>query len=113
MSFEKTAAEIAQTLEKKQEAYGDSFGKTSDIMRILLKENYIESQDAFLIPSALLSELLTIVRILDKISRIATSPTGDKMDESPYADIAGYAILSLSRSREQTSSKNEETALPV
>ncbi|MBE3562374.1 MAG: hypothetical protein IMX05_01400 [Hydrogenibacillus schlegelii] len=89
---------IGALVEEKQEAYGDSYGKAAAVMRVLLSDYYIEADDAYIIPSALLTEMLTIVRILDKISRIVASPSGDKMSESPYADIAGYAILALARS---------------
>lgn len=92
------AAAIGELVATKQEAYGDSFGKTTDVMHLLLSDYYNVADDTYVIPGALLGELLTIVRVLDKISRVVSSPDGDKMGESPYADIAGYAILALARS---------------
>ena len=46
-------------------------------------------------------DLLTIVRMLDKVFRIANMPSEDKdiMGEEPYKDIAGYALLALERER--------------
>ena len=78
----KTAIEIGQLVSEKQEAYGDSFSKSEEIIKILYPsgvtpENY--------------RDLLTITRIIDKLFRIATRK--DAFGESPYRDIAGYALL--------------------
>jgi hypothetical protein len=78
----KTATEIGKLVTEKQEAYGDSFSKSEEIIKILypngLKpENY--------------RDLLTITRIIDKLFRIATRK--DAFGESPYRDIAGYGLL--------------------
>lgn len=82
--YVKIANEIGQLVSEKQEAYGDSFSKSQEIIKILFPngvtpENY--------------RNLLTITRIIDKLFRIATRKNA--FGESPYRDIAGYALLGL------------------
>lgn len=86
MSYEKLGAEIGKLVETKQAAYGDSFGKAGSVMRILYPEG---------IPTGKLDDALTVVRVLDKLFRIATSR--DALGESPWRDVAGYALLSVKR----------------
>ncbi len=86
MSYEKLGAEIGKLVETKQAAYGDSFGKAGSMMRILYPDG---------IPTEKLDDALTVVRVLDKLFRIATSR--DALGESPWRDVAGYALLSVKR----------------
>lgn len=86
--FERIAAEVGQLVTQKNAAYGDSFAETGSIMRLLYPDG---------VPSDDLDDALAIVRILDKLKRIATDR--DALDEDPWKDIAGYAILSLERTR--------------
>ena len=46
-------------------------------------------------------EILTLVRIDDKIMRIISNPKSDKMNEDPYKDIVGYGLLSMRRREEK------------
>lgn len=86
MKYASLAKEIAELLEQKQHAYGDSFGKAGSIMRILYPDGVsIEA----------LSDALTVVRVIDKLFRVATNK--DAFGESPWRDIAGYAILAAER----------------
>ena len=80
------AAEVAATVERKQAAYGDSFGKSGAVMAILYPAG---------VPVEQLDDALTIVRVLDKLFRIATDR--DALGESPWRDIAGYALLAVRR----------------
>lgn len=86
----KTYGEIGQDIgdlvTQKQAAYGDSFGKSGQVMRILYPDG---------IPTDKLDDALTVVRVLDKLFRIATDR--DALGESPWKDIAGYALLSIRR----------------
>lgn len=86
MSYREIGEGIGLTVEKKQAAYGDSFGKSGQVMRILYPDG---------IPPGKLDDALTVVRVLDKLFRIATDR--DALGESPWRDIAGYALLSVSR----------------
>lgn len=87
MSYRDLGASIGELVEKKQAAYGDSFGKSGQVMRILYPDG---------ITSEKLDDALTVVRVLDKLFRIATDR--DALGESPWRDIAGYALLSVKRS---------------
>ena len=87
--YEVIGREIGRLLNTKQQAYGDSFGKQQEILKVLYPEGIEPWQ---------YQNVLTIVRILDKIFRISNFPkttNSDIMDEDPWRDIAGYAILSI------------------
>jgi hypothetical protein len=86
--YAEIAAEIAELVGKKQQAYGDSFGRSGDIMRVLYPSGISLMQ---------MADALTIVRVIDKLFRIATSR--DALDESPWRDIMGYALLAERRAQ--------------
>ena len=85
-SFEKIANELATLLKEKNEAYGNAFDKTTQILTLLYPNGIKVDQ---------FKDVHVIVRMLDKLSRIARD--NDPMGESPYMDIAGYSILALAR----------------
>jgi hypothetical protein len=104
--YVKTATEIGKLVTVKQEAYGDSFSKSEEIIKILFPngvkpENY--------------RDLLTITRIIDKLFRIATRKNA--FGESPYRDIAGYALLGivsdLEEEKKNTGNGKARTLFPV
>ena len=80
--YKKLGKEIGQIVDEKNEAYGDSFAVSGDFLE-LLYPNGIKPKDY--------TDALCLVRIFDKCKRIATRK--DVFDESPYRDIAGYALL--------------------
>jgi hypothetical protein len=80
------AAQVAATVERKNKAYGDSFGKSGAVLAILYPAG---------IPLDAYGDALTIVRVVDKLFRIATDR--DALGESPWQDIAGYALLAVRR----------------
>jgi hypothetical protein len=82
--YVKAAIEIGELVTEKQKAYGDSFSKSEEIIKILFP-NGIKPENY--------RDLLTITRIIDKLFRIATRKNA--FGESPYRDIAGYAILGI------------------
>lgn len=84
--YENIGKEVGELVERKQAAYGDSFGKSGDVMRALYPNGIKNDQ---------MDDALTIVRIVDNIFRIATKK--DALGESPYRDIAGYALLAIGR----------------
>jgi hypothetical protein len=81
---------IGELVEKKQAAYGDSFGKSGEVFRLLYPDG---------IPPSKLEDALTVVRVVDKLFRIATDR--DALGESPWRDIAGYALLSVARAEKK------------
>lgn len=82
--FHKIANALATLLEQKNLAYGDAFAKTTQILELLYPEGIKVEQ---------YKDVHVIVRMLDKISRIAKD--NDPMGESPYQDLAGYCLLAL------------------
>lgn len=84
--FKKITDDLAAILSTKDEAYGNAFDKTTQILSLLYPNGIRVEQ---------YKDLHVIIRMLDKISRIARD--NDPLGESPYMDIAGYSILSLAR----------------
>ena len=96
--FHTIADGIASLICLKQRAYGDSFTKAQLIMDILYPGG---------VPVSSYRDMLTIIRILDKLSRIATAD--DPMNEDPWMDIVGYGLLALwQRERAQEREANNE-----
>lgn len=86
MTYEEIGAEIGKLVASKQAAYGDSFGKSGAVMRILYPDGISVEK---------LDDALTVVRVLDKLFRIATDR--DALGESPWRDICGYGLLSAAK----------------
>lgn len=82
------AQEIAELVEQKSEAYGNSFHRVHKVLEELYPKG---------IQIAQYSDLLPIIRLLDKVFRIAHNMGVDPMGENPWEDIMGYALLSSSR----------------
>lgn len=89
-NFASLGRDVGELVADKQEQYGDSVGKTGGILKCLYPTGI--QPHAF-------DDALLIVRILDKISRLANQgPDGvDKGGESPWRDICGYALLGLKK----------------
>jgi len=88
--YEQLGQEIGQTVDQKQVAYGDSFGKAGQVLRILYPAGISPEQ---------YDDVLAITRIIDKLFRLATDK--DAFGESPFFDIAGYALLGAGRGESQ------------
>jgi hypothetical protein len=82
MNYEKKGQEIGRLVDEKQSAYGDSFGKSGEIIKILYPEGIKPEQ---------YQDALAIVRIIDKLFRIANDKGYG--GENPFMDIAGYGLL--------------------
>ncbi len=83
-NYKKIASEIGTLVQEKNEAYGDSFGKASDILKTLYPNGIQVDQ---------YRDMLAITRVLDKLFRLANKK--DAFGESPWRDICGYAILGV------------------
>ena len=92
MQYAELGEEIGRLVEEKQACYGDSFGKSGAVMLVLYPDGIAPEQ---------MDDALCIVRILDKLFRIATDK--DALGESPYRDIAGYALLGAMKSKNNQS----------
>ena len=80
--FMQLATDLGKLLAEKTLAYGDAFSKTTQILTLLYPQGIKVQQ---------YKDVHVLVRMLDKMSRIAQD--NDPMGESPYKDLAGYAIL--------------------
>jgi hypothetical protein len=82
LNYEDTGAFIGRLVERKNSAYGDSFTKSGEILK-LLYPNGVKLGEY--------KTLLAVTRIVDKLFRVATDESA--FSEEPWKDIAGYAIL--------------------
>jgi hypothetical protein len=99
-TYEMLGAEVGLLVDRKQRAYGDSFGRSGDFLRLLYPNGVTAAQ---------LDDVLPIARIFDKLSRIAAG--ADKDGESPYQDIAGYGLLGLQLANQRAEERmNRECA---
>jgi hypothetical protein len=93
--------EIGELVDEKNAAYGNSFEKAGDFLRLLYPNGLSPEQ----YPHALI-----MVRIFDKQMRLATNK--DAFGESPYRDIVGYGILGASIDQREDRRKREKELLP-
>lgn len=84
----KEAEKIGRLVFEKQEAYGDSFGRSHRIAEVLYPDGVSKEQ---------MKDFLTIVRVIDKLFRIANKKSA--FGENPWKDIAGYALLEVCRGK--------------
>lgn len=82
MKYSEMGKLLGELTQMKNTAYGDSFAKSGDILQILYPNGIKPEQ---------YRDALAIVRVIDKLFRIATRK--DAFGESPWKDIAGYGIL--------------------
>ncbi len=78
----RVAREIGELTVEKNEAYGDSFARSSEILRVLYPEGVRPEQ---------YQDLLGVARLIDKMFRIATRKNA--FGESPWRDICGYGLI--------------------
>lgn len=87
--YELIAKEIGKLVDEKNAAYGSSFAESYKILSILYPKGIMPEQ---------YTDALAIVRVLDKLFRIANHKNA--FGESPWKDIAGYAILGVANHEE-------------
>lgn len=90
MNYQDKGAEIGALVDRKNKPYGNSFTKSHTILKILYPQAIEPSQ---------YGDMLAIIRIIDKMFRIATQK--DAFGENPWQDIAGYAILKSVKEEEE------------
>lgn len=96
--YQEIADSIGRLTQEKNEAYGDSFGQACRILEVLYPDGISPTQ---------YRDALAITRVIDKLFRLANKR--DAFGESPWRDIAGYAILGVAND-EPT---GEETVEPT
>ena len=87
--FKALAAEVGELVTTKNEKYGNSFGKAGEFLRLLYPNG---------VPPEAYTDLLLVVRVFDKLMRIATAK--GSLGESEWQDLMGYALLGLAKDRE-------------
>jgi len=83
-TFENIGKNIGKLVDEKNAAYGSSFAEAHKILSVLYPNGIKPEQ---------YTDALAIIRVIDKLFRIATSK--DAFGESPWQDIAGYGILGV------------------
>ena len=96
MKYKELGTEIGALVDEKNAAYGNSFEKCADHLKILYPDGIRPDQ---------YGDALALVRIFDKEMRIATRKTA--FGESPYRDIAGYGLLGAMKDETGTSETRE------
>jgi len=89
--YEQIGTRIGKLVDKKNKAYGDSFNKSGAVLTTLYPDGIKPEQ---------YTDILCIIRILDKLFRIASQK--EAFGESPYGDIAGYGILGVKKDEDET-----------
>lgn len=101
--FAKKANELGALIEKKNEAYGNSFAESEKILKILYPNGISPEQ---------YTDALAMTRVLDKLFRVATMKQA--FGESPWQDIAGYGILMTVHDEERAeAAKVEQLKLDI
>ena len=97
--YKKIATEIGKLVTEKNKAYGDSFGNGHKILKVLYPDGVKPEQ---------FMDMLTTIRVIDKLFRLANEK--DAFDESPWRDIAGYAILGAANDEAIITEEDDSTA---
>ena len=84
--FSEIGKRIGTLVEGKNKAYGSAFEKSGEILQILFPKGIKPEQE---------DDVLAIIRVIDKLFRIATNKNA--LEENPWEDIAGYAILAIEK----------------
>lgn len=85
-NFKRIGAEVGALVAEKNAAYGDSFARSGEILRVLYPNGIAPEQYA---------DALAVVRVIDKLFRIATRK--EAFGESPWRDVAGYGVLGVAK----------------
>ena len=82
--FENIGMELGKLTDEKREAYGNSATIATEVMKLLYPQGIKIEQ---------MNDMLLIVRVLDKICRIANKK--DAFGENPWADVVGYGLIGV------------------
>lgn len=87
--FEALATKIGKIVDKKNAAYGDSFAQAGTFLKLLYPNGIAPEK---------YGDMLAVVRIFDKLKRIASQK--DAFDEDPFSDIVGYGLLGIMNNKQ-------------
>jgi hypothetical protein len=88
-TYGQAGLDIGNMTDEKNAAYGDSVARSQEILRILYPNGVKTEQ---------YRDMQLVTRIIDKLFRIATDKPA--FGESPFKDIAGYAVLGYVQDKE-------------
>jgi hypothetical protein len=91
-TYKQIGTEIGELVDEKNAAYGSSFAECHKILSVLYPDGIKPDQ---------YTDALAIIRVIDKLFRIANKK--DAFGESPWRDIAGYALLGISNDARKSS----------
>lgn len=92
-SFIELASDIGKLVEEKNKAYGSAFDRAGDFLKVLYPEGIKPDQ---------YKDMLCIIRVFDKLMRIATAYEGtEEKKVEAYSDLSGYGLLGLRSSLEE------------
>ena len=84
MNFEQLGQQVGLLVASKNAAYGDSFAKAGEVLKLLYPNGIKPDQ---------YRDALGILRVIDKLFRIANDK--EAFEENPWEDIAGYGVLGM------------------
>ena len=99
--YEALGREVGIQVDCKNAAYGDSFIKSGQVMRIFYSQGIKPKQ---------MDDLLAVVRIVDKLFRVATD--NDPYGEDPWEDILGYVMLRIMQKRKEREKQCQSLTSP-
>lgn len=97
--YEEQAEAIGKLVAEKNAAYGSSFAEAHHILKVLYPNGIGTEQ---------YTDALAVIRVIDKLFRIANKK--DAFGESPWRDIAGYAILGVADDYKKRSESKQVSA---
>lgn len=89
-TYKQIGEEIGSLVDEKNAAYGSSFAESYKILSVLYPNGIKPEQ---------YTDALAIIRVIDKLFRLANRK--DAFGESPWRDIAGYAILGVANNEKK------------
>lgn len=95
--FVKLGTAVGMLVAEKNKAYGDSFAKCGDFLRLLYPNGIKPEQ---------YGDALALVRVFDKQMRIATDK--DALGESPWQDVASYGLLGMAATEKRHADARKE-----
>lgn len=97
--YEEQAEAIGKLVAEKNAAYGSAFAEAHHILKVLYPNGISPEQ---------YTDALAVIRVIDKLFRIANKK--DAFGESPWRDIAGYAILGVADDQKKRSESKQVSA---
>jgi hypothetical protein len=92
--YKQLGEEVGALVDEKNAAYGDSFHRCGEFLKLLFPDG---------VPTEKYTDLLALVRMWDKMKRIAIQK--EAFQESPYKDIAGYGLLGMAKEEKRSADK--------